>query len=218
MSKPIVLFSGGLDSAVLLWKLREGRKDPKAISFDYGQRHRRELQNAFAFTDKFDIEHEIGDLRGIAHLIKSGSQTGSDPVPEGHYAEESMKKTIVPNRNMIFLAIAIGWAQSTGSTEVFYAAHAGDHAIYPDCRPDFFEPLTVAAYQSSWPPHVRLRGPFLGLSKAQIVQQGAVLNTPFELTYSCYNGRQKHCGKCGTCVERKEAFQLAGVADPTEYE
>lgn len=227
MSKPIVLFSGGLDSTVLLW--RERQKHPvKALSFNYGQRHSKELEHAIYFCNEHLIEHEVCDLgfpviprhnwKVVADLIASGSQTGNVPVPEGHYAEESMKQTIVPNRNMIMISIAVGWAVATSSQKVMWAAHAGDHAIYPDCRPLFFETLRDAiVVGNEWTP-VALSAPFIHLTKAEIVKMGYALKAPMELSYSCYKGQERHCGKCGTCVERKEAFQLAGVPDPTLYE
>jgi 7-cyano-7-deazaguanine synthase len=149
------------------------------------------------------------------------SQTDkSVPVPEGHYEEESMKQTVVPNRNMILLALAGAWAISTKSDAIAYAAHSGDHAIYPDCRPEFTEAMSDALRLCDWH-EVKLMRPFLyptPMSKADIVKLGTSLGVPFELTWSCYKGGEKHCGKCGTCVERVEAFQLAGVEDPTEYE
>jgi len=222
MSKPVVLFSGGLDSTVLLWSLRP---NVKAISFDYGQRHNKELTQADNICSAADIEHEVVDMAwarkgfvSIFDLIKSGSQTGNEPVPEGHYAEESMKATVVPNRNMIMLSIATGWAVSTGSTKVLWAAHAGDHAIYPDCRPEFLDAMALAIKTgNAWSP-VELQAPFIHKTKAEIVKLGAGLHAPLDQSWSCYKGGILHCGKCGTCVERREAFQLAGVVDLTEYE
>jgi len=215
MSKPIVLFSGGLDSTVLLWSLRP---NVKALLFNYGQRHSKELEAAQRICRTHNIEWEFADLSPIRHLISSGSQTGDQPVPEGHYAEESMKATVVPNRNMIMISIAVGWAVSTGSSEVYWAAHAGDHAIYPDCRPEFLSAMEKAVREgNAWTP-VHLLAPFIRSIKAEIVEIGAGLHAPLDQTWSCYKGGILHCGKCGTCVERKEAFQLAGVVDPTEYE
>jgi 7-cyano-7-deazaguanine synthase len=213
--KPIVLYSGGLDSTVLLWSLRP---NVKALLFDYGQRHRKELLHAINICEADNIEYEIANLVPIRNLLASGSQTGNEPVPEGHYAEESMKATVVPNRNMIMLSIAVGWAVSTGSQKVLWAAHAGDHAIYPDCRPEFLGAM-VDAIQigNAWSP-VLLEAPFIYKTKAEIVKLGAELHAPLDQTFSCYKGGILHCGMCGTCTERKEAFQLAGVVDPTEYE
>jgi 7-cyano-7-deazaguanine synthase len=215
MSKPIVLYSGGLDSTVLLWSLRP---NVKALIFQYGQRHSKEVGFATNICLTHNIEYEVADLHGIAHLIASGSQTGDQPVPEGHYAEESMKATIVPNRNMIMLSIAVGWAVSTKSHSVFWAAHAGDHIIYPDCRPEFFHSMANAILDGNAWNDIILEAPFIYKTKADIVKLGTQLNAPLDQTWSCYKGGILHCGKCGTCVERKEAFQLAGIVDTTEYE
>ena len=151
----------------------------------------------------------------MRYVLKGNSQTDPDiPVPEGHYAEESMKATIVPNRNMIMLAIAAGHAMSIGADSVYYAAHAGDHAIYPDCRPELANALDYAIGLADWR-KVRVERPFIDISKGSIARLGYVLKVPFELTWSCYKGDKYHCGKCGTCVERKEAL---GSQDPTIYE
>ncbi|MFM9146691.1 MAG: 7-cyano-7-deazaguanine synthase, partial [Verrucomicrobiota bacterium] len=137
-------------------------------------------------------------------------------VPEGHYEEESMKATVVPNRNMLLISVATAWAVSLRAESVAYGAHGGDHAIYPDCRPEFAEALDRAVRLADWH-EVRLERPFVKMDKAAIVRRGAELDVPFSLTWSCYVGGERHCGKCGTCVERKEAFRLARVTDPTDY-
>ena len=140
-------------------------------------------------------------------------------MPEGHYAEESMKQTVVPNRNMVLLSLATAWAVATKSEAVAYAAHMGDHAIYPDCRPEFAEAMSDAMRLCDWH-SIKMLRPFLypvPMDKTAIVKLGTGLKVPFELTWSCYVGGDKHCGRCGTCRERVESFQLAGVADPTEY-
>jgi 7-cyano-7-deazaguanine synthase len=214
LTKPILLFSGGLDSTTLLWQLKP---NVKALIFNYGQRHVTEIDHASHLASKAGVEFEIADVRGISHLLAKGSQTGFQEVPEGHYAAENMKTTVVPNRNMIMLAIAAGWAISTEAKSVYTAVHAGDHTIYPDCRPDFIQALGSAIHLGNWE-HVKLIAPFVNSSKADIVKAGSYLKVPYELTWSCYKGKLLHCGKCGTCVERKEAFKLAGVEDPTQYE
>ncbi|MCB1120019.1 MAG: 7-cyano-7-deazaguanine synthase, partial [Verrucomicrobiae bacterium] len=137
-------------------------------------------------------------------------------VPHGHYEEENMKSTVVPNRNMILLSVATGWAVSLKADCVSYAAHAGDHAIYPDCREEFADALDKTMRLADWQ-EIYLNRPFVSWTKADIVRRGAELNVPFEKTWSCYEGGDQHCGRCGTCIERREAFHLAGVADPTEY-
>jgi 7-cyano-7-deazaguanine synthase len=147
---------------------------------------------------------------------KSSLMRDGVPVPEGHYEDESMKSTVVPNRNMILLSIATAWSIASGLQGVAYAAHSGDHAIYPDCRPAFADAMNEAIRLCDYSSQELVR-PFVSLTKADIVRVGASLGVPFEKTWSCYNGRKLHCGKCGTCVERIEAFELAGVPDPTEY-
>ncbi|SRR6266852_7380547 len=218
--KVILTLSGGLDSAVLLWHLLEQKHQVCCLSVDYGQRHYRELTAAKNLCMLADVEHKITDLRGILSLFSGSSQTSSEiAVPEGHYAEESMKQTVVPNRNMVLLSLAGAWAVSTKSDAVAYAAHSGDHTIYPDCRPEFTEAMEDAFRLCDWHP-VKLLRPFLypvPMSKADIVKLGAGLGVPFEETWSCYKGKEVHCGKCGTCVERREAFNLAGIGDPTIY-
>jgi 7-cyano-7-deazaguanine synthase len=216
--KTIVIFSGGMDSTVLLATLIAAGHEVKALSVDYGQRHRKELNAAAALAALYGVEHRVADLRSITPLLAGSSQTSADvEVPEGHYAEESMKQTVVPNRNMIMLAVAAGWAISLKYDAVAYGAHAGDHAIYPDCRDDFAQTLADAIRLADWHT-VSLIRPFVNLTKAMIVERGLALGVPFEKTWTCYKGGDKHCGKCGTCVERLEAFEIAGAVDPAEYE
>lgn len=210
----VMLFSGGLDSATLLWELKP---DVKCLLVDYGQRHRVELEHAGDLCVDAGVGFDIVDLANINGLIACGSQAGREPVPEGHYAEDSMKATVVPNRNMIMLAIAIGHAVKLGARNVQFAVHAGDHAIYPDCRPAFVDALNEASILgNAWTP-VRVIAPYSGWTKAQIVRHGYHLGVPFEKTWSCYKGLEYHCGKCGTCVERREAFELSNTPDPTTY-
>ena len=153
-------------------------------------------------------------------LFTSALTSKTIEVPEGHYADESMKATVVPNRNMILLAIAAGYAQGIGAKYVAYAPHMGDHPVYPDCRPEFIQSAgNTISLGTGWDNDgVVLITPFSALTKADIVTIGSKLHIPYELTWSCYSGGKIHCGKCGTCVERKEAFDLAGIDDPTEYE
>jgi len=201
----------------LLWKLRE-EGPVKALLFHYGQRHATELSYASKLCDYFHIPYEIADLRPINKLISKGSQSGSELPPDGHYSDLSMKTTIVPNRNSIMLSIAVGHAVAIDSSDVYFAAHAGDHAIYPDCRDVFVERFADAMYLANeWSP-VFVHAPFVHMLKQDIVKLGNNLGVPFQLTWSCYKGGETHCGKCGTCVERKEAFQLAEINDPTVYQ
>lgn len=217
--RAVLIYSGGLDSTVLLHYLtKHENREVLALSVDYGQRHRKELLFAAANCRKLGISYWPVDLSALNPILRGSSQTSSEiSVPEGHYAEESMKLTVVPNRNMLMLSAATALAISQKATKVCYAAHAGDHTIYPDCRPEFVEALGKAILLADWS-QIQLEAPFVDSPKARIVQIGDSLGVDFKLTWSCYKGGEKHCGKCGTCVERKEAFVLAGVPDPTEYE
>jgi 7-cyano-7-deazaguanine synthase len=214
----VAIVSGGLDSTVMMHALRQEGHEVKALSFDYGQKHKRELAFAREQASRAGAAWELGDLSALRALLAGRSSQMRDdvPVPEGHYAEEAMKATVVPNRNMVMLAVAIGHAVSLEYDAVAYAAHDGDHTIYPDCRAVFADAMQVAARLCDWR-EVRLLRPFIGATKADIVRRGAELGVAFEGTWSCYKGEERHCGKCGTCVERIEAFALAGVADPTVY-
>jgi 7-cyano-7-deazaguanine synthase len=213
--KTLLIYSGGMDSAVALYWLKFIGRDVSALGIDYGQRHKKELRYAAELADSLHVPYEIADLSKLAALLPGSSQTDQNvPVPEGHYEEESMKLTVVPNRNMIMLAVAAGHAMAIGAETVVFAAHAGDHAIYPDCREEFALALDKAIQLADWK-HCRLERPFIGYSKRTIGQIGQLLGVDFTRTWSCYKGGSRHCGKCGTCTERREA--LAGF-DPTEYE
>ena len=199
MQKVIVVYSGGMDSTTLLYHMRDAGHPVKAISVNYGQRHVRELDAARQICAAIDVEHVIADLSAINPLLGDNSLSGrSVDVPEGHYEEESMKLTVVPNRNMIMLSVAIGWAISQEFDAVAYGAHSGDHAIYPDCRPEFAGALDQAAQLCDWR-GIKLLRPFVDLDKGDIARRGAELNVPFALTWTCYKGNKKHCGKCGAC-------------------
>lgn len=213
----VVLLSGGLDSTVLLAKLvGEGRR-VLAMGVDYGQRHRREIDAARAICEKLGVPYRLADLRAITPLFGKNSLTDTSvPVAEGAYDEAGMKTTVVPARNLILISLATAWAISEKCDSIAYAAHGGDHTIYPDCRPEFADKLDAVVRISDWHP-LFLERPFVAMDKADIVRLGAAIGAPLELTWSCYNGGEKHCGKCGTCVERREAFRAAGVNDPTVY-
>ena len=213
----LIVYSGGLDSTVLLHKLAaEGRADG-ALWVDYGQRHAREYECADYNSRKLGVKLDVADISSLKPLFGDNALTcKSAEVPEGNYADENMKTTVVPNRNMILVAIAAARAIAIGTNSVAYAAHSGDHAIYPDCRPEFAEAVESALKICHYTP-ITLMRPFIGMSKSEIVRMGADLGVDFSLTWSCYKGGEKHCGTCGTCTERREAFRLAGVDDPTEY-
>jgi 7-cyano-7-deazaguanine synthase len=221
----VVVFSGGIDSATVLVKALEEGKTVAPFTLDYGQRHIIELSRGAELLSSLHDEYrdqllprKLFSMPNFAQLVPGGSQTDSSvPVPHGHYEEESMKKTVVPNRNMIIISLATAYAISLQAKAVWYGAHRGDHAIYPDCRKEFVDALKVAVGLADW--HmVTLKAPFVAQSKAGIVGIGERLAVPWKLTYSCYEGGPVHCGKCGTCQERQEAFRIAAVKDPTEYE
>ena len=201
----------------MLYHLLSDGHNIKCLSIDYGQKHKRELDSAKYFCDKLSVPHEIANLSDITKLISSSVLTSNQQVPEGHYEEESMKATVVPNRNMIMLSIAIAWAINEKFDYVAYAAHNGDHAIYPDCREEFVDKVSQAAELADWHP-VKIIRPFIKLSKADIAKRACELNIDVSKTWSCYKGAKLHCGKCGTCVERIEAFQISNVKDTTIYQ
>ena len=216
--KTIVVCSGGLDSVSLAHRIAAQDTLYRLVSFDYGQKHKKELEYAAACARRFNVPHDIIDISTIGQHLSGSALTGDIDVPDGHYAEETMKVTIVPNRNAIMLTIAFGIAAAKKADVVATAVHGGDHFIYPDCRPAFvdtFEAMQQAALDGY--ADIRLHTPYLHVPKSGIVKDGAHHNTPFEETWSCYKGERHHCGRCGTCVERREAFHLAGVKDPTFY-
>ncbi len=213
----VVLLSGGLDSTVLLAKLVAEKRRVLAMGVDYGQRHSRETDAARAVCAFYGIEYRLADLRAVSAFFGKNSLTDTGvPVYEGAYTEEGMKTTVVPARNLLLVSLATAWAISEKCDTVAYAAHGGDHAIYPDCREEFAEKLDAVVRISDWHP-VRLERPFVGMSKAEIVALGAKLKAPLHLTWSCYNGGNAHCGKCSTCIERAAAFREASLPDPTVY-
>ena len=218
VEKIVIVLSGGIDSATLLYDLHRRGHPLKCLSFDYGQRHRREIDSARQIAAAVDCPHVAVDLTSVAPLLANNSLSGRDlEIPDGHYAEQSMKQTVVPNRNMIMLSIAIGWAINVEYDAVAYGAHGGDHAIYPDCRPEFAEAMSTVAGLCDWR-SIRLLRPFIDLDKGQIVRRGYDLGVPFELTWTCYKGGPRHCGTCGACHERREAFAEAGLSDPVPYQ
>jgi len=218
MSKrTIVIYSGGIDSTTLLYFLQSEGHQIKALGIDYGQRHVKELAAARNICDAVNVEFRIGNLSEIGSLLEGSALTSHNlVVPNGHYTDESMKLTVVPNRNMLMLSVAIGWAISSDFEGVSYAAHVGDHTIYPDCRPEFVDSLSRIAKVCHYRP-IEVVCPFVNRTKADIVKIGDGLGVPFAQTWSCYRGEELHCGRCGTCTERAEAFVLAEVSDPTIY-
>ncbi len=213
-----VLLSGGLDSSVALRWAHKNHRVRLAISFDYASNHgKRELECAAWQAAALGVEHRIIDVSAISAHLKSALLSGADDIPDGAYDLDSLKQTVVPFRNGIFLSIAAGIAESHGAEQLVIAAHSGDHSIYPDCTEPFMSAMTQAIKYGTYAQLGILR-PFIHADKAQIVRIGHELGVDFSRTYSCYKGGATHCGVCSTCIERKEAFQSAGVTDPTAYE
>jgi 7-cyano-7-deazaguanine synthase len=216
--KTIVVCSGGLDSVSLAHRIADEGNLLGLVSFDYGQRHAKELDYAAACAQRLGVFHQIIDMAAIGAQLSGSALTDDIEVPDGHYAEETMRVTVVPNRNAIMLAVAFGVAAARQAEAVAIAVHGGDHFIYPDCRPAFIDALqAMQTHALDGYASVRLLAPYVDGSKADIVTDGARHGTPFGETWSCYKGGDRHCGRCGTCVERREAFHLAGVEDPTDY-
>ncbi len=221
MSKAIAIVSGGLDSVTLAYLLHAEGYELHLLSFDYGQRHKKELAFAELCAKRLRAAFDVVDLSSITRFLKGSALTDAIPVPDGHYAAPTMAITVVPNRNAMMLSVAYAVAVAEQARVVAIGVHAGDHFIYPDCRPAFitaFDAMQRIAVEGFGEPQLRLEAPFMYISKDQIVRLGTSLQVPYIDTWSCYKGGEIHCGTCGTCIERKEAFELAGFPDPTEYE
>ena len=215
----VVLVSGGMDSVVALHEAAQSQtcQVVAGLSFDYGSKHNhREIPFAKEHCETLGAPHQRIPLDFIGQCFKSGLLKSGGEIPEGHYEDENMKQTVVPFRNGVMLAAAAGFAESIGADSVTIAAHGGDHAIYPDCRPEFLDCMEKAITAGTYAA-IRLRRPFVEMRKEDIAALGGKLGVDFSRTWSCYQGGAKHCGKCGTCVERKEAFARSGLYDPTEY-
>ncbi len=213
----MVVYSGGMDSFTVLHSAIQSGADVFAISFNYGQRHDKELIVAQKVCQNLNIPHKVVDISSINSLMAGSSLTSDIDIPEGHYEDDNMKSTVVPNRNMVLLSMAIAYAVSLEASAVYYGAHSGDHHIYPDCRPEFVQAMNavslIANYQS-----VEIVTPYLNNTKGEILASGLAMNLNYADTWTCYNGREKACGKCGSCVERLEAFSEQGIQDPLSYE
>ena len=215
--KVVVLLSGGLDSVTALHHMAATEKVVAALSFDYGAKHNaRELPCAADQCRSLHIPNRIVSLNFMADAFKSDLLKSGGIIPDGHYEEQSMKKTVVPFRNGIFLSLGTGYAESLGADAIAIAAHAGDHTIYPDCREDFLSPMAQAMEKGTYA-KIKLLRPFVSMDKTAIVRRGVELKIDYGRTWSCYKGGILHCGTCGTCIERREAFLNAGVVDPTSY-
>lgn len=216
-NKVVVIYSGGMDSFTVLNRAITDGKQVFALSFDYGQKHIKELDFAANVCKELSIEHKIIDISSINQLLAGSSLTDNIDIPEGHYEEESMKSTVVPNRNMILLSMAVGYAVSVNADQVYYGAHSGDHAIYPDCRPEFVLKMNDVCKIANYQP-VQIYSPYLNDTKIDILTDGISMNLDYSKSWTCYNGRKKACGKCGACQERLEAFAQNNMTDPLSYE
>jgi 7-cyano-7-deazaguanine synthase len=217
MSTAVIVYSGGLDSTVLLAQARQQYDKIVAVNFAYGSKHNEaERKAATKITSLLDVDFHMVDLQFINHLFVSDLLKSGGEIPEGHYEAESMKRTVVPFRNGIMLSIAAGFAESIRAEAVLIATHHGDHAIYPDCRPEFNRAMQLAIKRGT-DEKVYFRYPFQNMAKGQIVRLGVTVRAPLQYSYSCYKGAEVHCGRCGTCSERIEAFQQAGFIDPVPY-
>lgn len=216
--KVCVLLSGGMDSVVVFYEALQAHEVVACVSFDYGAKHNAcEIPFARLHARRHNVMHQTISLDFINQLFKSDLLKSGGAIPDGHYAEQSMKQTVVPFRNGIMLAIAAGYAESIGGKALVIAAHSGDHAIYPDCREPFMQAMATAIGEGTYE-KIQLLRPFIAIDKSAIARRGIQLGIDFSETWSCYKGGAIHCGVCGTCVERREAFILAGLPDPTLYQ
>lgn len=216
MKDSVIIVSGGMDSITLLYDKKE--EIALAVTFDYSSNHNaKEITWAKVHCERLKIKHIVIKLDFMHKYFTSSLLEGADAIPEGHYADENMKSTVVPFRNGIMLSIAAGIAESNGLKKVLIANHGGDHTIYPDCRPAFIKAMNEATENGTYV-NVSICAPYTNITKADIARIGKRLGIDYSETWSCYKGGKKHCGKCGTCIERKEALALAGIEDKTEYE
>lgn len=212
----IIIVSGGMDSVTLLCEYKD--RIAVGVSFDYGSNHNaREIPFARQHCEILGIEHIVIDLAFMPKYFKSSLLDGADAIPEGHYADDNMKSTVVPFRNGIMLSIAAGIAESMGLKYVMMANHGGDHTIYPDCRQEFVNAMSEATKAGTFPA-IEILAPYTGITKADIARRGKALGIDYSKTWSCYKGGEHHCGKCGTCMERKEAMRDASIVDTTIYD
>lgn len=213
----VVIYSGGMDSFTVLHRALHESRQVHALSFDYGQRHACELEVAARVCHKLKVPHQVVDIRAIHGLIDNSALTDSDrKLPTGDYQEENLSATVVPNRNMILLSLAIAKAVNIGADRVDYGAHGGDHVLYPDCRPDFVEKMNTVAAVANFQA-VEIHAPYLHASKADILADGLRMGLDYSDTWTCYLGERLACGQCGSCRERLAAFAANGVTDPLAY-
>ena len=216
MKDSILIYSGGLDSTTMLYEYRE--RIAMAISFDYGSNHNsKEIKCADLHCERLGIPHVVIPLDFMRRYFRSSLLDGAEAIPEGHYEDDNMRSTVVPFRNGIMLSVAVGMAESNELQYVMMANHGGDHTIYPDCRPEFVDAFDAAAQAGTFN-GVRLLSPYVNMTKADIARRGKQLGIDYSETWSCYKGGDVHCGRCGTCIERREALAEAGIEDHTVYE
>lgn len=221
MKKAVAIVSGGLDSTTLIYKLVNDGYEVHALTVLYGQKHEREVESAQRITQTLNVSHKVIDLWDLGQVLRSALTTPEitiPQVPSEAQFYDSLKVTVVPNRNAILLSIACGYALSIGARDVFYAAHYSDRGVYPDCRREFVEAFQHTMRLSTDEKALNVNAPFVKMTKGQIVMLGSEMAVPYSLTWSCYKGGEKHCGLCSSCNERKRAFLEAGVDDPTVYE
>lgn len=215
MKDSAIIVSGGMDSITMLYDYASDIA--LGISFDYGSNHNdKEIPLAKMHCERLGIKHITIPLHFMHEYFKSSLLEGGEAIPEGHYADENMKSTVVPFRNGIMLAIAVGMAESNGLKKVYIANHGGDHTIYPDCRPEFIKAFNDASVAGTFE-GLTIEAPYTDITKAEIAAKGKQLEIDYSETWSCYKGGNVHCGKCGTCIERREALELAGIEDKTVY-
>jgi 7-cyano-7-deazaguanine synthase len=221
-NKAAIILSGGIDSTTLLYSSLEKGLDVDCITFIYGQKHRKEIDSARQISGALGVPHKVIDLSPLGEVLSGSALTDADveipEVPETAEHYDTLKSTIVPNRNAIFLAIAVGYAVSKGTDSVLFGAHSSDRGVYPDCREEFVESFQISERLATDNPDLAIGAPFVNMEKSQIVKLGAELGVPFKGTWSCYKGGRVHCGVCSSCRERRRSFLESGVPDPTEYE
>ena len=215
--KVLAVVSGGMDSVTMLHDLVAQGHEVSVVSFNYGQRHIKELEVAKRNADKLGLKHKVIDMAFMAQLLDNSALTGDTDVPEGHYEADNMKLTVVPNRNMIMASIAVGLAVNNGQEAVALGVHSGDHAIYPDCRPEFIKELNDVTQIANYEPIIIL-APYIDKDKTSIIKRGLEIGVDYSKTWTCYKGLSKACGKCGSCQERLEAFRNNNKEDPVDYE
>ena len=215
--KSVIILSGGLDSTTLLYDIISQGEDVYAISFNYNQKHKKELKLAKKTCKLLNIPHKILNLKMLGDIAPSALTRDDQEIPDGHYEDDNMKQTVVPNRNMVMLSLATAYAIGIKAKKLYYGAHSGDHAIYPDCRKEFIDKMSEVIKICDWN-SVELSAPYWNMDKGDIVIRGLHLGVKYKNTWTCYKGKRKACGKCGACQERILAFKKAQVRDPIKYE